>query len=403
MKLVVLGDTHFGGGYALGKIDAYRRVNTRLLDHGATMDHVIDYIADNDVSHLVITGDIYEHRRPEAAQMGVFSEKLARLTELGVQTHIVVGNHDLVRAHKSTTVDVLKQLRLPTVHIWSEIDSFHCEDPRGGIGANLVFFPFRTKQMLQCPSNKKAIEYLKDRLVYEVRGFENPGPKILVGHFALQGAKTQSVTMDQAASEIVLPLSMFSELDLTVMGHIHQYQILGKDPLIMHLGSMERADFGEAGEKKHFLVVDTEGGNMSYQLLPLPVRELHDMVLDHTAADPDKDVMEAVLKEVRDYGKSNKMLQSIVRAEILVNDRVAQDVRTDKVVEILVDEFGVHNCVGVHSTIVAKRQLRSADITERADPEQSFEKFLELEGDEELRKRLKKAGIQIIKETRRKS
>lgn len=402
MKLVILGDTHFGGGYALGKIDRYRQVNSRLIDHANTMDHVIDYAADNDVSHLVITGDIYEHRRPEASQQSYFSSKLARLTELGVHTHIVVGNHDIIRAHKSTTIDILKHLRLPNVHVRSEIDSFRCEDSRGE-GINLVFFPFRNRQMLQCDSNRKAVEYLKDRLAYEVRGFEKPGPKILIGHFALQGAKTQSMTMDQAASEIVLPLSMFGEFDAVVMGHIHQHQILRRDPLILHLGSMERADFGEAGQPKYFMVVDTDSGEVTYRFLPLPVRELHDLLLDRTSADPDSGIMDSILDEIAKHAAAHKIAGGIVRAEVLVNDRVAQEVRTDRIAAALVKEHGANHCVGVHATIVAKRQLRDADITERIDPEQSFERFLELETDDDLRKRLKKAGMQIIKDVRSRS
>lgn len=401
MKLVILGDPHFGGGYSLGKIDRYSRLNSRLMDHGNTMDHVIDFMVDREASHLVITGDVFEHRRPEASQTAAFSERLARLTDHSIHTHIVVGNHDMIRAHNTTTIDMLRLLRLPNVHVWSEIDSIHCEDPRGKLGINVIFFPFRTRQMLQCATNEKAVGHLIERLRYEVCGVEMPGPKILVGHFALQGAKSHALSMEaHAVSELVLPLSMFKELDATVMGHIHQHQVLSKDPFIAHIGSMERTDFGEAGQPKYFLVVDTDSGEAEYEFHPLPVRPLHDLSIDQAKAEPGNGVMTNIKDEILEYAKSNKMFGSIVRAEVVVNDRAAHDVDTGELMRFLLKDLAVNNCVGVHSTIVAKRQLRNADITERIKPQVAFKKFLEGMDDEQLRKKLEKKGNKIIEETK---
>ena len=63
-------------------------------------------------------------------------------------------------------------------------------------------------------------------------------------------------------------------------------------------------------------------------------------------------------------------------------------------------ELSVNHCVGVHSTVVSKRQLRNADITERIDPQVAFKKFLEVMDDDALRKKLEKQGSKIIEETR---
>lgn len=401
MKLVILGDPHFGGGYSLGKIDRHSRLNSRLIDHGNTMDHVIDFMVDREATQLILTGDVFEHRRPEASQTAAFSERLARLTDHGIHTHILVGNHDMIRAHNTTTIDMLRLLRLPNVHVWSEIDSIYCDDPRGQMGINVIFFPFRTRQMLQCSTNEKAVQHLIERLRYEVCGLENPGPKVLIGHFALQGAKSHALSMEaHAVSELVLPLSMFGELDATVMGHIHQHQVLSKDPFITHIGSMERTDFGEVGQPKYFLVVDTDSGEAEYEFFPLPVRPLHDISIDQTLAVPGKGVMADIKDSILDYSKDQKMFGSIVRAEVIVNDRAAQDVDTAELMRFFLKDLSVNHCVGVHSTVVSKRQLRNADITERIDPQVAFKKFLEVMDDDALRKKLEKQGSKIIEETR---
>lgn len=401
MKIAILGDPHFGAGYSLGKIDTYRQLNSRLIDHSNTFDYVIDQIADDGVSHLVVTGDIYEHRRPEASQIAIFSEKLSHLADLGIHSHLVVGNHDLIRAHKTTTIDMLHQLKLPMVHIHSDVDSFYCEDARGGPGLNLVFFPFRTRYMLQCPTNEKAVEYLSSRLEYEVSSLETMAPTVLIGHFALQGAKSQDISLEKhALYEIVLPLSMFSDLDMTIMGHIHQFQILSEKPLIAHLGSMERTDFGEAKYPKYFMTVETQNDDdsLAYAFKPLPVRALYDITID--CAGKGDGVMAHVLGWLDDFASKRKMFGAIVRVEILVDEKDARTVNTAAVYSKLVKDMAVHNCVGVTTTIVTQRQLRDSSITERLRPLDAFERYLKMVDDKDIQELMRKRGTPIIKGTK---
>ena len=113
MKAVILGDVHFGVGAALGKTDKNKRLNSRLLDFSKTFDYVIDYMISNDVKIFIITGDIFEYRRPRASELGIFAEKIQRLEEHGIETHIVAGNHDIIADERSTTIDVLQKLKLP--------------------------------------------------------------------------------------------------------------------------------------------------------------------------------------------------------------------------------------------------------------------------------------------------
>jgi len=399
MKIAILGDPHFGAGYALGRIDTYRQLNTRLLDHSNTFDHVIDQVTDEGVSHLVLTGDIYEHRRPEASQIAIFSEKLSRLADMGIHTHIVVGNHDLIRAHKTTTIDMLHQLKLPMVHVYSEVDSFHCVDAKGDRGVNLIFFPFRTRYMLQCPTNEKAVEYLSTRLDYEMGNLETPAPTILVGHFALQGAKSQDISLEKhALYEIVLPLSMFADLDMVVMGHVHQFQVMQEEPLIAHLGSMERTDFGEAKYGKYLMLIEAKGDDLSYEFKPLPVRALHDISIDCTTCGGD--IMKHVMAWLDDFASKRKMFGSIVRVDIVVDEKNARDVNTATVFNKLVKEMAVGNCVGVTTTVLTRRQVRDSSITERLKPMEAFDRYLKMVDDAETRDLMRKHGSLIIKGTK---
>jgi len=394
MKLVILGDTHFGGGFSLGTINSYRQLNSRLIDFSNTFDHVIDYIKANNVKHFAITGDVFEYRRPQASELSLFSEKLQRLSEIGVHTHIVIGNHDMIRDQCATTIDVLDRLKLPMVHIYTDIDSVKCEDGSGG-SINLIFFPFRTRQMLDCSTNDAAVRRLSDRLQYEIRGISN-GHKILVGHFMLQGTMLGNIVIENHTGEISLPTEMFKDLDGAIMGHIHPHHIVQKSPLVAYVGSMERKDFGDGGHLKYFLVVNSEKDKLVYQFEKLPVRPLYDIELDLSAANNGKLATEQCIEKLGLFAKKHKMADSIIRLSILINERGVYDLDKDKIKTYLKKDLHIHNCVSIHTQVVSKRQLRKSTITERIGPAKSFEEYLTLIENEEMRELMRIRGSRII-------
>lgn len=395
MKAVILGDTHFGGGYSLGKVDQHRHLNTRLVDFSNTFDYVIDHMVNNEVSHFVLTGDIFEHQRPQASELGVFSEKISKLSELKIHTYIVIGNHDIVIDQRSTTIDVLKHLRLPYIHVYPDIDTVCCEDAFGS-AINFIFLPFRTKQSLGCASNNAAVQRLTDILQYEVNGIANNGLKVLVGHFMLQETALGNAVIDNHPGEIVLPLDMFNDLDAVVMGHIHPHQMIRRDPLITYVGSMERKDFGEADHGKYFLTIEENAGDTIFRFEKLPVRPLYDITFDQSFVEKEGEIMGSIKKHLKEYAAKNHMFGSIVRLNIFVNEKTAQEVDHDGVMSFMKKELMVYHCTGMHLQVTAKRQLRKASITEKIDPISSFNEYLELEEDQAMRERMRELGIGII-------
>ncbi len=397
MKVVILGDTHFGGGYSIGRTDAHRHLNTRLIDFSNTFDYVVDFMVANDVPHLIITGDIFEHRRPQASELSLFAKKTRRLTELGIHTHIVIGNHDTIREQKTTTVDVLRSLKLPMVHVYSDIESISCGEDNDLI--NFIFFPFRTRQMLDCLSNEEAVKRLYDRLQYEIGGIDNSGPKILVGHLMLQGTRIGNTVLEASPGEVVLPLNMFKGLDGVIMGHVHPHMIIRKrKPFTAYVGSMESKDFGEAKHNKYFLLVDSEKKKLKFNFELLPVRPLYDINIDQSDASNGGEIVIGVKKYLKDFNKKHVLDGSIVRVTIIMDDKALYDFNKDKIRYFLKKSMKVNYCVGVYPQMVSKRQLRKSSITERDDPEDSFKEFLELESDPVMRQKMKDIGIRIIRE-----
>ena len=110
------------------------------------------------------------------------------------------------------------------------------------------------------------------------------GRKILFGHFQVKGA-----FLNHAKTSSGIPLEVLHGFDLVVLGHIHQPQALSDR--IYYVGSPFQQDWGETGQKKRVLVVDTERlkvtsipleGYPEYRSVSLPVfKEITQQASEH--------------------------------------------------------------------------------------------------------------------------
>jgi DNA repair exonuclease SbcCD nuclease subunit len=387
MKVVVLGDTHFGGGYALGKPHPSLKVNSRLIDFSNTFDYVIDHMINNNIKKLIITGDIFEHRKPQVYELAIFSEKVGRLRSLNIDVHIIIGNHDLIKEYKSTTVDALKELNLSNVYIYSDIGSASFDD------LSFVFMPFYNKHMLNTDTNEEAVLKIKERVNFEYKKLT--GYKVIIGHSVIQGTRLGNMLLDGNAGEVIMPLNMFNDFDGAVMGHVHPHQLIQRaDPMIAYIGSMEKKDFSDSGLNKYFLIIDTESKPI-FKFEPLPVRELYDVEIDKSDIENSDDLTSEVNRYITDFNINNPLKNNIIRLNLLINEKALLNLDKNIIKKHLYD-LGTNYCVGIFTTVVSARQLRKASITERNDPLITFYDYLELESDLNLREKMRQIGTKII-------
>lgn len=398
MKTVILGDVHFGSSYSMGYSDSYRRLNTRLIDFSNTFDYVVDYMANNAIKHFVICGDIFEYKRPQASELSLFSEKIRRLEELGINTHIVIGNHDLISEQRVTTVDVLQKLKLPKTFIHADIETATCENK-----LNIAFMPFRKRSMLDCQTNEEAVKKLSDRLQFEIGSIENVAPKIVVGHLLLQDSRIGNTILDGSDAEIALPIEMFNNFDAVIMGHVHPHQIICQDPLVTYIGSMERKDFGEEGVNKYFLVVEVNGNDLSFVFEPLPARKVFDIVVDQSHAKNGLEATKGVKEFLSQYSARKDLSESIIRVTVFANEKSLFDLNKEEIRIFTKRTLKVNYCMNIHTQIVSERQLRKSSITEKNDPKSAYVEFLSLVEDEELRGKMFEIGMKIIEERGKKN
>ncbi len=94
-------------------------------------------------------------------------------------------------------------------------------------------------------------------------------PVILTAHASVQGAKLGSERTIMLGADLILPGSLVRDprLDYVALGHIHKAQNMNENshPPVIYPGSIERVDFGEAGDDKFFVTADINRGETRIQ------------------------------------------------------------------------------------------------------------------------------------------
>ena len=85
MKFLHLGDLHLGK--SLGDFDL-------IEDQKYILDQILEIIEKENVDGVLIAGDVYDKSIPSEAATNLLDYFLCKLSESGVQTFMISGNHD---------------------------------------------------------------------------------------------------------------------------------------------------------------------------------------------------------------------------------------------------------------------------------------------------------------------
>ena len=121
-------------------------------------------------------------------------------------------------------------------------------------------------------SSHAAAEILTSA-VRRVRQSCRQEPLIVAGHWTVNGARLSENDHEiHAATEMVVPVEAFDEVDLAVSGHIHKAQEIA--PNIVYTGSLYRCSFAEAKDEKSYLLITVDGDAVTWARRPIPCREM---------------------------------------------------------------------------------------------------------------------------------
>ena len=273
MRILHFADAHIDMA-PLGRHDPVSGLPLRVLDFLKALDTIVDVALQERVDLVIFAGDAYKDRAPAPTFQREWGRRIMRLSQAGIPTVLLVGNHDLSpalgRAHALQEFDTLQ---VPHVHVIGK-PCLLGPDQLEGLPLQLIGLPWVSRSGLMAAMElsganpAQVFAELETRLTDLVHGYLDQAdpslPVLLAAHTSVQGAIFGSERSVMLGGDLVLPGSLVRDprLSYVALGHIHKAQDLneGSQPPVIYPGSIERVDFGEAADEKFFVIATVEPG-----------------------------------------------------------------------------------------------------------------------------------------------
>jgi exonuclease SbcD len=276
-----------------GRHDPETGLPMRVMDFLKSLDEIVDTAIDEQVDLVIFAGDTYKDRSPAPTFQREWGRRIMRLSQAGIPTLLLVGNHDVAPASgRAHTLQEFKTLDVPHIHVADTIRLWTPDEL--GLPVQVITIPWvpRSRVLHQVEQEKvvseigpqemlekleEVVELLVERRLMEV---DPELTLILTAHASVQGAKWGSERAVMLGQELVLGGSLVndSRLDYVALGHIHKHQSINgtRQPPVVYPGSIERVDFGEAHEDKGFVLASVSKGHTEWQFVKLNGRRFLD-------------------------------------------------------------------------------------------------------------------------------
>jgi exonuclease SbcD len=328
MKIVHTADLHIGLE-SHGPINPHSGLPRRLEDFLGSLDTIVETAIEEHADVVVMAGDIYKGRDPNATHQRLFARRVFKLVQNHIPVFLLAGNHDLPNAvNRATSIDIFHELEIDGVSVARAPDLRRINTASGPL--LMAALPWVTRSSLLAHERYRelAATDLEREMVNEiVRSAEElaeevqdartePGmadaPAVLAAHLHAQEARDGAERLLTVGSDPLVPIDRIAldAFDYVALGHIHAHQKLHNTPPAVYPGSIERVNFGEEKEKKGFVVADVGRNSCSWSFRQLPAREFVTIDVKSTADDP----TEATLAQIE--RRIDRIRDAVVRVRV---------------------------------------------------------------------------------------
>jgi exonuclease SbcD len=274
MKLLHFADAHIDM-QNYGRHDTVTGLPLRVLDFLKSLDTIVEAAITEKVDLVVFAGDAYRDRAPAPTFQREWGRRIIRLSQAGIPTLLLVGNHDLAPAEgRANAVQEFDTLNVPSVRVLAKPELLK-PDQLWGLPVQVIAWPWLSRSAIVASRglsvsdpaevNRQITEIIIDQTNRWLNERDPSLPIILTAHASVEGAVFGSERTVMLGSDWLVPASLMRDprLDYVALGHIHKPQDLneGGHPPVIYPGSIERVDFGEAGEARYFVIAEVARGS----------------------------------------------------------------------------------------------------------------------------------------------
>ena len=266
MKFLHLSDLHLG-----------KRVHnfSMIDDQRYILEQILDIADKEEITGVIIAGDVYDKPVPSAEAVALFDEFLVQLAKRNLHVFVISGNHDSAE-RIAFGGKLMRHSRVYMSPVYNgEIEPVTLEDEFGKIKVFLL--PFVKPVQVRHFCNEEEIRDYTEavRCAIDHMDVKNEERNILVCHQFVTGAtRCESEEISVGGLDNV-DASVFEPFDYVALGHIHGPQNIGSDR-IRYCGTPLKYSFSEANHQKSVTIVNLgEKGELLIETHPLkPMRDM---------------------------------------------------------------------------------------------------------------------------------
>lgn len=299
MRFGFIADIHLSR-YGQDKIEDETNLPERLYSIKQSLYEMGEYFVKNNIRVVIIGGDLLHGKSIiYAIAQEIMLEFFKYFNDL--KFYVIDGNHDLSGKGDDVVSALTPLSYIPNVH-WVKFSETH---------------RIESEDVLMVPYSNNLPEIVKKNKA-----------RILISHFGLSEGVLNS------GMSIISNVSM-SDLrgryELVLLGHYHKPQELIKDGVTLYyVGSPIQLDWGEKGDEKRFLVVDTS--TLTVDSIPFTRYKKH---IEVEISPENKDEAIKIAKEAKEAGDHVKIIMKDsvdlkeIEGEFNVIDKTEKDI-TDR-------------------------------------------------------------------------
>jgi DNA repair exonuclease SbcCD nuclease subunit len=302
------------------------------------------------VAFVVIAGDVYDGEWKDASIGLFFNREVARLERAGIPLYLLKGNHDAESV-------VTKAISLP--------DSVHQ-------------FPTTKAKTFQIEDIKVALHGrgFLERAVTENYALTYPAP--LPGHFNIGVLHTSCDGRPGHANYAPCTVQDLASRNYQywALGHVHEYEVLSRDPWIIFPGNLQGRNVRERGPKGAVIVEVADGHVTDVRRVIVDSARWAEVSVDLDGIDQETDMLKNITDAIRPVAQDaeGRLLALRVRLEgqTALHRRLKADPRTftDEV------QAAAHRC---HEDVWLERlQIQTKEVGVPAADDNSSDAALDL-------------------------
>jgi len=272
MRFLHLGDLHIG-----------KRVNEKsmLEDQIHILKQLVQIATENQVSAVLIAGDVFDKSVPSTEALDVCEAFLADVAKQGIPLYVIAGNHDSAeRLSFGSTFMAEKGVHIAKAYRGS-IPVFEIKDEAGTVYIHLLPFVKPTHVRMAYPDQTAEVVSHNDavRIALEHHSLDTSKRNILVAHqFVVDGEHSpdtcESETISVGGIDSV-QAALFDGFDYVALGHLHGAQHVRR-PQVRYCGTPLKYSFSESKQVKTATIVDIDATG-EVDISTRPLTPLHDM------------------------------------------------------------------------------------------------------------------------------